>query len=108
MAAYVDNSEENANKKPLSVGFIEKTKKGVILAWFLFISKWYILSFLDSFLTSIWFFRKLLLLLQLLLLVLKEEAYKYQHRTDRCPMILLLIGGIAIKSCPPFSRKTIN
>ena len=24
MAAYVDNSEENANKKPLSVGFIEK------------------------------------------------------------------------------------
>ena len=36
MAAYVDNSEENANKKPLSVGFIEKKrKKGVILVQFL-------------------------------------------------------------------------
>ena len=48
MAAYVDNSEENANKKPLSVGFIEKTKKGVILVRFLLFLKM-ALSFLDSF-----------------------------------------------------------
>ena len=42
MAAYVDNSEENANKKPLSVGFIEKkTKKGGDSCSVSFISKWH-------------------------------------------------------------------
>ena len=41
MAAYVDNSEENANKKPLSVGFIEKNEKGGDSCSVSFISKWH-------------------------------------------------------------------
>ena len=57
MAAYVDNSEENANKKPLSVGFIERTKKGGDSCLVSFYFKM-ALSFLNSFLMSIWFFLK--------------------------------------------------